>query len=275
MAGPTRAVVANPGQCPRTGRTAQRPRVRGAARRLPGPVPCCLRGCARAAPRTPSADPAARAAAPPARARRRPRTPLSRDAARAGGRPGGRRTRRLGRPGVLRPMTYCPPGRPPCRPPPRNFADWPGPGMAQAQGPCPRGEGSGALRLQAGRRRPPARRYHSHGGTRRGTCGLRGHAAPIRAKPSTTSPAGRRGRCSRSGQRKGRRHHRPARLPPDAHLIGDLPPHLQAMTGRSGHQPPRRPGMSCPSRPRSRPGRSGWPGRHMDLHAQHPVPARI
>ena len=27
-----------------------------------------------------------------------------------------------------------------------------------------------------------------HGGTRRGTCGLRGHAAPIRAKPSTISP---------------------------------------------------------------------------------------
>jgi len=53
---------------PRTGRTAQRPRMRALRVGFPARYPFCLRGCARAAPRTPSGRPAARAAAPPARA---------------------------------------------------------------------------------------------------------------------------------------------------------------------------------------------------------------
>jgi hypothetical protein len=53
---------------PRTGRTAQRPRVRALRVGLPAWYPCWLRGCARAAPRTPSGRPGSKGAAPPARA---------------------------------------------------------------------------------------------------------------------------------------------------------------------------------------------------------------
>jgi hypothetical protein len=150
----------------RTGRTAQHPRVRALRVGLPARYPCCLRGCARAAPRTPSGRPGSKGRRD---AGQSPTASL--DAVVQGRSPrraaasGGRRTRRFGRPGVLRPVTSCPPGRPSCRPSPGNF-----PGMAQRRalsygirirGPAaPGGEASS-----------PARRYHSHSGTQRGPAG--------------------------------------------------------------------------------------------------------
>jgi hypothetical protein len=237
----------------RTGRTAQRPRVR-AARRLPRPVPLLparmRKGRAANTVRRPGSKGRRAAGQSPTAS---PDAVVQGRSPRQAAGSSGRRTRRLGRPGVLRPVTYCPPGRPPCRPPPGNFADSraghpAGPGMAPAQGPCPGGKDQGPCGSRRGDVVPrPAGTTPT--AVRGGDLRAPGPCCPIRAKPSTTRPASRRGRCSRSLQRKGRRHHRPALPSPDAHLIGDLPPRPLAMTGRSGHQPSPPPGMSCPSRP--------------------------
>ena len=166
----------------RTGCAAQRPRMRGAARRLPGPVALLPAGMRKG--RAANTVRPARQQGPP---RRRPepdgvpgrRCPGTQPA--PGGRPGGRRTRRLGRPGVLRPVTYCPPGRPPCRPPPGNFADSraghpAGPGMAPAQGPCPGGvrirgpAAPGGEASSPGPQVPLPRRYAAGGPAGSGPC---------------------------------------------------------------------------------------------------------
>jgi hypothetical protein len=205
-------------------------RVCGALRvGFPARYPCCLRGCARAAPRTPSGRPGSkgRRAAGQSPTASPDAVVQGRGPRRAAG-SSGRRTRRLGRPGVLRPVTYCPPGRPPCRPPPGNFADSragqpAGPGMAPAQGPCPGGKdqepcGSGAMLPKSGpNRQQPAL-----------PTGAGGAPAACSAKATVTT-----GRPA------------PARCSPDRRPAA----RLLAMTGRSGHQPSPPPGMSCPSRP--------------------------
>jgi len=250
----------------RTGRTAQRPRMRGAARRLPGPVPLLPAGMRKG--RAANTVRPARQQGPP---RRRPepdgvpgrRCPGTQPA--PGGRPGGRRTRRLGRPGVLRPVTYCPPGRPPCRPPPGNFADSraghpAGPGTAPAQGPCPGrkdlepcGSRRGGVVPRPAGTTPAAVR----GGRPAGSGAMLPQSGPNRQQPALPTGAG--GAPAACSAKATVTTGRPA--PARCSLIGDLPPRLLTMTGRSGHQPSLPPGMSCPSRPRSRPGRHHRPAR--------------
>ena len=214
------------------------------------------------------------------RAPRRPRTPLSRDAARAG-----RPARWPQDPppwpsGVLRPVTYCPPGRPPCRPPPGNFADSraghpAGPGMAPAQGPCPGGvrirgpAAPGGEASSPGPQVPLPRRYAA------GTCGLRAmlpQSGPNRQQPALPAGAGgapaacsakaavTTGRPAPAGCSPDRR---PA-APPTGHDRPEQPPAVPA-AGDVLPVQARGPGLAVPA------GRAGI----MDLHAQHPVPARI
>jgi hypothetical protein len=104
----------------------------------------------------------------------------------APGRPGsgGRRTRRFGRPGVLRPVAVLPARPPGMQAAAGNFADSPaghraGPGWLQRRTPILGGIRIGALRLQAGRHRAPRPASVTlHGGTRLGNLRAPGPCCP-------------------------------------------------------------------------------------------------
>jgi hypothetical protein len=239
----------------RTGCAAQRPRMRGAARRLPGPVPLLPARMRKG--RAANTVRPARQQGPP---RRRPEPD---------GVPGRRCPGTQPAPGGRVQWPQDPPPWPsggpaarhvlPARPPAMQaaageFRGFPGrpsgrPGNGPSAGPlswggrirgpaAPGGEAS-----SPGPQAPLPRRYAA------GDLRAPGPCCPNPGQTVNNPPCQPARAVLPQLARKSRRHHRPALPPPDAHLIGDLPHHPQAMTGRSGHQPSPPPGMSCPSRP--------------------------
>jgi hypothetical protein len=252
----------------RTGCATQRPRMRGAARRLPGPVPLLPAGMRKGR---------AASTVRPTRQQGPPRRRLEPD-----GVPGRRCPGTQPAPGGRVQWPQDPPPWPsggpaachvlPARPPamqatPGEFRGFPGrpsgrPGMAPAQGLCPvlggRIRSPAAPGGEASSPRPAGTTPAAvRGGGPAGSGAMLPKSGPNRQQPALPTGAG--GAPAACSAKATVTTGRPA--PARCSLIGDLPPRLLTMTGRSGHQPSLPPGMSCPSRPRSRPGRHHRPAR--------------
>ena len=239
----------------RTGCAAQRPRMRGAARRLPGPVPLLPAGMRKG--RAANTVRPTRQQGPP---RRRPEPD---------GVPGRRCPGTQPAPGGRVQWPQDPPPWPsggpaawhvlPARPPAmqatagelRGFPGRPSgrPGNGPSAGPLswgdkdqePCGSRRGGVVPRPAGTTPAAVR----GAGPAGSGAMLPKSGPNRQQPALpTGAGGAPAACSAKATVT-----TAAQPPPDAHLIGDLPPRLLAMTGRSGHQPYPPPGMSCPSRP--------------------------
>ena len=227
-------------------------------------------------------SPAVDRGTPPARTRRRPRDAVVQGQPAPGGRvPWAALPAALAVRGSCGPWPSCPPGRPPCRPPPgtsripgrpvRPAREWPqrrAPvlGGDQDQGPCG---------FRPGDIVPPARRCHCPrryaAGGPAGSGAMLPQSGPNRQQPAPPPGAGR---APAAGSAKAAVTTVAPGPPPDAHLVGDLPHQPQAMTGLERPPTVRAAAGGVLPVQAGGPGQAVQAGRAdvMDLHAQHPVP---